>query len=568
MRRYYESMRLSRSEAVALFGWMCLASTAMFGQQSGDPQSVPSQNSPAVTTPLTPEEQRQKEIDAIDPLAKDPKGAKRSDTRINQPPPDTNPTDSAQNPDAPKPRRVPQPLPGSIAASNLAHSKEGPQIVGSTEDAEPQYNGPAVLSRTYTLQRPMIPNNVSWNWSVGSTQTYTWGLLAGAPTSGPTPQTPQTTGAFGAGVTFSLNGRHMWKHDEVGVAYSAGYINYGGQQTSAYSGLNQTLTFDYSHRLSRRLQLNLVETAAVFTQGGALSNPLLTPGVSVADMNLSISPTLQPFDLTTRQSNTQVGLTWQKSARLSFSYTAALFGVQRQGGGLISNSGFQGSTDMNYRFTRKTTVGAAYSYTTYSFSHNFAAANSHTVDLVYSYALGRSAQFRSRLGVSTMSNSGLTQTQVDPVIAALTGQTVGIVEQRLSHLIPDVSAQLVKDFHGRHTASLAYARGISPGNGAVLTATQESYSVSYGTNLFHRYAFSISGGKSQLSSSLGPSPFGAGSYNSEFAGVTLSRTLPHNVSASFGATYRRYEATGLLGTQPQISINSGISWGPGEGRLW
>ena len=557
-------MRFSRSEAVALFGWMCLAPAVIFGQQSGDPQSVPSQNSPAVTKPLTPEEQRQKEIDAIDPLAKDPKAAKRSDVRVNQPPPDTQ-TDSTQNPDTPKPRRSPQPLPGSIAASELARSTEGPQIVGVGDDAEPQYNGPAVLSRTYTLQRPMVPSNVSWSWSIGSTQTYTWGLLSAPATSG---QSTQTTGAFGEGATFSLNGRHLWKHDEIGVVYSAGYINYGGQQTSSYSGLNQTLTFDYSHHLSRHLQLNVVETAAVFSQGGSLSNPLLAPGVSVADMNLSISPTLQPFDLTTRQSNTQVGLTWRKSARLSFNYTGALFGVERQGAGLISNSGFQGSTDVNYRFTRKTTVGAAYSYTTYSFSHNFAAANSHTVDVVYSYAIGRAAQFRSRVGVSTMRNSGLTLAPVDPVIAALTGQTVGIVEQRISRLIPDISAQLVKDFHGRHTASLAYARGISPGNGAVLTATQESYSVSYGTTLFHRYTFAISGGKSSLNGSLGPSPLGAQSYNSEFAGVTLARTLPHNVSANFGATYRRYEATGLFGTQPQISINTGISWGPGEGRLW
>ncbi|MDE3197889.1 MAG: hypothetical protein KGN84_16190, partial [Acidobacteriota bacterium] len=380
-------------------------------------------------------------------------------------------------------------------------------------------------------------------------------------------QGAQTQGAFSEGATFHFGGRHVWKHDQLGISYNAGYIRYGSQ-AYGYSGLNQTLAVDYTHMISSHLEFTFVESLARFTQGGALSNPLEVPGVNVANLNLSVSSSLQPYDLIYHQTSTQTGITWQKSARLSFSYTAGIFGVARAGPYSVGNAGFQASTDMNYRLTRKTTLGASYAYTTFSFSHGYASAASHTVDMIYSYALGRSTEFRSRFGFSTFQNNGLTSVPVDPTIAALTGQALGIVEIRRRSNVPDISAQLVRDFHGKHTASLSYARGISPGNGYVLTAVQESYGISYGTKIFRRYDFALSGGKSSLRTSLGATPLGGFAFSSEWAGVNVSRSLQHNISANFMVSYRRYDASGLLGVLPQIVIGTGISWGPGEGRLW
>ncbi|MDE3196230.1 MAG: hypothetical protein KGN84_07795, partial [Acidobacteriota bacterium] len=188
-------MRFSRSEAVvALVGWMCLAPLAL-AQQSGDSQTTPSQNPPAATDqtpqrPLTPEEQRQREIDRFDPLAKDPDAGKRPDSRLNQlGKPDRAAQDKSAQPDDGKPasrfRWDDQALPGSVAASKEAPATgDGPQVVSGDASSDPQYNGPAVLSRTYTLQRPIGQKDLNWSWTVGSSEGYTFGLLTGPAEAG------------------------------------------------------------------------------------------------------------------------------------------------------------------------------------------------------------------------------------------------------------------------------------------------------------------------------------------------------------------------------------------------
>jgi hypothetical protein len=512
--------------------------------------------------PPTPEELRKQEIDAHDPLARDPRS---KDPHLQDPrQPDTDATEDPNRDLTPR-QQAPAPLPGSIADSNLNPTlrNEGPQILENDPNSpDQQYNGPAVLSRSYTLTRPMVPKQVRWSWTVSGGQNYSGGLVTGSSTSTAPTGTVPNSSSYGTSAAFAVQGRHLWKRDQIGLSYTGGYNRYAS--VTSYNGVNQNLNIDYGHQFSRHLSLNIVESASTITQNGTLTNPLAEPGVSVANINLAASPTVQPFDQVTRQSTTQISVTWQKSARLSFSLSAGLFGVERTGAQLSGDSGYQGQTDMNYRLTRKTTVGVYYSYVTYVFSHHLADSDTNTVGAIYSYALGRSMQIRTRAGISRIENSGLTEVPVDPVIAALTGQAAAIVASYHLSYTSDISGQLIKDFGERRTGSISYAHGVSPGNGQILTSTQQVISATYSMLLFRHYTVSAGIGQTALSATLGA----AGNTVSDYITLSLSRTLRHNVATNLGFSYRTYSAAGQANVQPQFVISSGVSWGPGEGKLW
>jgi hypothetical protein len=412
----------------------------------------------------------------------------------------------------------------------------------------------------------MTQKQVKWSWTITGGELYGIGLItapvaATTGTTAPSGKVPDGS-SFGTTAAFTVRGQHQWKRDQIALDYTANYNNYTA--VSAYNGTNQVLNFDYSHVFSRHLELSLVESASSLSQSGTLMNPLVGSGVSPANINLGASPTIQPLDTTTRQTTTQIMLTWQKTSRLSFSYSGGVFGVERTGLQLAGDSGYQAQTDLNYRLTRKTTVGLYYSYLTYVFAHHLSDSNTHTTGVIYSYALGRSAQLRTRVGISRVENIGLTQVAIDPAIAALVGQSTGIVDSYNRRYTSDISGQLIKDFGENRTGNISYAHGVSPGNGTILTSTQQVVSGSYSMLFFRHYTASLGVGQSVLSATLAT----IGRTVSDYASLTFTRPLPRNLSANLMFSYRTYSMTGLPEIRPQYLISSGFTWGPGEGRLW
>ncbi len=303
------------SEAWAQTQTMPAGNPPAAASQTPDQQTPPLPGGQPPERPLTPEEQRQKEIDKYDPLRK-PEPAK--------------PVGSAGGSAVPAPSGAPRsdqqpretPLPGSVADSNQApagSTGEGPQVADDSGSGTTQpWNGPAVLSRSYTIERPMTPRDVKWSWTIGSAESYQNGLVGQTAVAG----TAATSGdAFGTVSTFTLSGRHLWKKDQFGLSYSAGYSDYIG--ASAYNGLNQRLSIDYEHQFARHILLNLVETGSILSANYAFENPLTAPGVSVANLSLSASPAFQLLDQSTRQFQTTANVTWQKSSRLSSIWGAA-----------------------------------------------------------------------------------------------------------------------------------------------------------------------------------------------------------------------------------------------------
>jgi hypothetical protein len=258
----------------------------------------------------------------------------------------------------------------------------------------------------------------------------------------------------------------------------------------------------------------------------------------------------------------QVGLTWRKSARLSFSGSGGAFFVTRTGG-LYGNTGYQAQGDVNYRLTRKTTTGVYYSYTGYTFTHRVNVSNMHTVGGIYSYALGKTAQIRLRAGVTRIENEGLRTVTIDPAIAVYLGQSTGIVNSYRLSSTSDVSAEFVKDFGRNRSANVSYVRGVSPGNGLQLTSLQQGFSGNFSMRLFRNYLVNAAGSKTSLS---GVSQ-NNGTYDSQSFGLGVSRPLVHHINADFRVEYRTYNITAAPNLDHQWRVSTGFSWNPGENWL-
>jgi hypothetical protein len=553
------------------------SATAPATQGTGTGQSQPAATTPtAVPTnpktglPYTPQELREMEIDKFDPMKKNP------DTTSSQQ--NITPlTDRKQPMTVADPASKAAPPTGSIAAEQAAASaKKTPTAAaaqgiggGSSQDSDTpeegdsSYSGPAVLTRSYTLARPMDMVPIKWAGSLGFS--YSWD-------DGQAPA--QVNGASGfvsakasaASINWNLGGRHRWKRDQIGLSYAGNYSEYFAKSAfSNLTGENNSLSLDYSHVFSRRLQFSLVESAQDLSQNYPLENPALQPGSNVANINISTSPNIQLLNNTVHQSSTQASVTYRQTARLSFDGTASYFIVGETQAGLTGMTGHQFNGDMNYRWTSRTTVGAYYGYTDYDYSHDVSHATSNGAGLIYSYAINRHTQFRSRLGISQISSRAYQIITLPPALAFILGRSISLVNASSSFSTTDISAQLIRDFGKSRTASVGFARGESPGNGLLLTSIEDTATAGYSTSLFRRRVpINVGASYTSLSATLQAN---VGNVKSETIYFGTSRPLAHNVSSSFRINYSRYSVNGTQLQQHDLTLSIGLGWSPRLDRV-
>jgi hypothetical protein len=352
----------------------------------------------------------------------------------------------------------------------------------------------------------------------------------------------------------------------VSVSYTGNYSQYS--ESGTYSGINQNMSAAYSHVLSRRLTLNLSGSGSIYSLNSVLENQAVGPE-TIANINIATSPNIQIFDVGGKQFSSQANLTWQLTGRLSFNFGTSYFGVEQDSASLLGTTGQQARADVNYRLTRKMTVGSYYSFSQYRYSQGLGNSATNTAGLIYSYAFNRTTQLRFRGGLSEVESLGLESVQINPAIAALLGVNSGVVDSYNTYKTSDFSMQFVKDFgRGKRTASIAYAHGISPGNGLFQTSQQESISASLSAKVFRNYSLSMSAGRDTLTSISVSEIQSLGKYQSEYAQMSLSRAYRRGIGASLSVEYRYFDVDALGYLRNQLRISSGITWGSGTGRLW
>ncbi len=475
------------------------------------------------------------------------------------PTPDVVPADPNAIPDAEPPvegKRKPSGSKRTAAKDDSASANAAEGSSGSENPSISDYTGPSILSRGMNFTRPSLPTNERFRPFLGVNFFRDSGVTGQY--QGPT--SPVVNQTFsGADFNFGISGQHTRRQDAFELDYRGhAYVN-------SYSGQDHALTLGYERILAKRLALTISETAGLYANNYSVLNSVSTTDTSVANTGLVVTPNTESFDNRTYYSTTQADVTYQRSSRLSLDFGVSTFLVQRGGKNLISANGYQTRSDAAYRLTKKSTLGPYYAYSRYLYSGTFGDTGIHTVGLNYSLALDKRTQFRFRVGGSRVETRGLQVVVLDPLVSQILGVSVGIQRYYAVSYSPDFAVDISRAF--RHAQlQLSYLKGVSPGNGVVLTSRRDSISGSYTYSGIRRYAITLGAGRDALGSIAQQ----IGNFSSYYGRVSISRPLPHNVQALMNFDYRKLGFTKNTYARDQYRISVGFAFAPGASplRFW
>ncbi len=458
----------------------------------------------------------------------------------------------------------PEPAPGQGAPQPAGPGQMPPadqtiKLADRDADQNPvtEYTGPAILSRGFSSTRPSLLEPIRFRPFFGVSGIYDTGLTGVLFNK---QNQLEAVDSFGVEAIFGIGGRRIFKRDIVGLEYRGNIFHY--TPNSFYDGSNHLFSLDVKHQAAKHLSLNLKETAGVYSNNYALLNGIGSTDPSIAGTDLVVTPNTQAFDNRVIFLSSQADVVFQKSARLSFNMGGGGFLVRRRSSSLYGVSGFQARGDATYRITKRTTVGGYYAYSHYDFTKAFGGSDVHTVGLDYSMALNRTLELRLRVGASRVETLGLITVEVDPVIAAILGQTIGIQTIYRVNFVPDFSGQLTKQVRNG-SATLEYSRGVTPGNGLYLTSQRDSAGAHAEYNGIHRYAIAFGAGRDALTS-LGTA---LGHYTSYYGRAGVVRNLKKSVQTDGHVEFRRYSIDSSRFQRNQVRVSIGFTFSPSERPL-
>lgn len=420
-----------------------------------------------------------------------------------------------------------------------------------------QYAGPAVLSRGEAPTAMAAPQ-ISFRPFVEVAGVYDSGLSGvGLSAEG------QLANLSSPGVELSggISGFHSWRHTQLGLDYHGSITDF--QKATYYSNSNQSLMLGVKHQFTRHIYLDLRETAGLMNFGGGAQT--LSQTVPF-DPSQSFVPVTDFFDNRTLYATSQADLIIQKSARLSFDIGGDGFTNRRRSSALASVEGATARADMQYRVTRRTTVGVNYTYNHFSFNHIFSSTDLHGVAATYAVQLSRWLEFTGYAGVMRMETKFIQDVPVDPTVAAIIGITESPEVVYSIRYVPNISARLSRTFqHG--VLYLAGGHSVTPGNGLFLTSTMTTVGSGYTYTGLRRWSFNAIV-EYQKAESIGNV---AGAYGGTSGGFTVSRQLTRAVHLVGGFTARRYASGDFqLYNRTFYDTRLGIGFAPGDVplRVW
>jgi hypothetical protein len=359
-------------------------------------------------------------------------------------------------------------------------------------------------------------------------------------------------GLYGVEAILGAYGTHSWRTAQLGLDYHGSFRAYNAG--AAYDGIDQTLALGYTLQESRHL------TISGRAMAGIISNSLGDIGFApVISSQTEVVPTTLLFDSRSYYLQGGLDMTYMKSARTSFTVSGQGFDVWRQSKALVGVEGYNLRGSVEHRLNKNSSVGFTYSRQHFNFPRAFGAADIDTGELFVGTNFGPRWALTVRGGVFHAEVKGLQSVALDPVIAALLGQTATIQAFYREDIYPSGAVSLTRKFK---TASLnfAFARSVSPGNGVYLTSRSDNGSAGYSYTGIRRANVSLSGGYSSLSS-LGQ---GIKPYRSGYAGAGMTYSLPYSLHFTSRFDYRYQAIEELTYKHFGYRATIGLLFSPGK----
>jgi hypothetical protein len=455
---------------------------------------------------------------------------------------------------------APAPI-GGKGAKGAHVLKFGPAVVllGFTLPAWGQYAGPAILSRGEAPTGLVAPE-IRFTPYVGVSATFDSGL---ANVSVNSQGGLASNSSEGATLVWGISGTHTWRRSRLGLSYSGGIDHFFKQ--GSFDSLNQSVFLGIDHRFSRRLTFSLHTAAGMFNR---LTSPVGLQQAVPYDPASVYVPTTDFFDNRTIYLSGTAGVSYQKTARLSFSFGAVGAIVRRRSSALYGTIGFGGNADVQYRITRHSTLGAAYGYSHYEFTRVFGGTDAQQVALTYGLRLTPKTEFSGYGGAAIVESKFVAQVPLDPAIAILLGVPSATYVSYSRTWQPAYSARLSRVFL-KGVAFAGLAHEIVPGNGLFLTSSGTSIigGYDYGGRWRH-WSIGTSSNYSQQRA-IGGSL--RAHYSSVAGGVSASRQLFRYTQFVMGFGIRHYSSPDYNAYNRFVySVHVGLGFAPGEVplRMW
>lgn len=428
------------------------------------------------------------------------------------------------------------------------------RLAGQTQNdtgASQEYQGPSILSRDRTLIGERGGKLADFRYFASVTGVYDSNLTAVSTNSN---GNVNSGGSEGVDVGFGASLAKTWRRDSLSLQYSGAFRDYKHQY---FSGIDQFLNLRYGRILKRRLTLDANETAGVTGLGnGSFSYLPLTSSA------LQVLPSNELFDNRTYYSQSRVGLTWQKTNRLSFAISGDDYLIRRRSASLAGLDGVSVHGDVAYRLTRRQTVSMVYGYSHYSYQRTFGGADVQSLGLGYAFAFSRRMDAAVNVGGSLTNVDGIQSVNVDPAIVAIIGQATISQTFHRTVAVPNAEARLNRRFN-RSTLGINAITGVSPGNGVYLTSRQNAVGADYSYSGRRRWTYAAKFQYTELST-IGQS---IGKYSNYNAGTGMTYKLSSVVHAQLRYDYRHYTTQNNTLQKDSHRISLGFAFSPASKPL-
>lgn len=422
-----------------------------------------------------------------------------------------------------------------------------------------QYAGPAILSRGEAPSAMEGPQ-VSFRPFVEVTGIYSTGLSSAVAVNS---QGEIANGrAGGVEISGGISGSHSWRHTSLGITYHGAY-NYYPSDTH-FNNSTQGVLLGVKHQLTRHMSLNWSNSVGMFTSNyGLLSS--LSQAVPF-DPSQTNTPTTDFFNNRTTFASSSVGLSVQRSTRLSFSLNGGSFINTYASSALFSTIGESAGGDVQYRISKRTTLGENFTYAHYSFSHTISSTDMEGSSFTFANQLSRWWELSGYAGFMRVETKFVQSVPVDPAVAAIIGITQSSAVIYSVRYVPNLSARLSRTFH-KGVVYVSGTHAVNPGNGLFLTSTATTGAMGYTYTGLRKWSFGASANYSQ-SKSIGNV---VGTYSGAFVSASLSRQLSHHLHFVSTVNTNLYKSQDFSKYNQRIyNISAGIGWSPGDVplRIW
>ncbi len=331
---------------------------------------------------------------------------------------------------------------------------------------------------------------------------------------------------YGFEVDGGLYGVHSWKHSQLGLNYVGSYTKY--VNSNGFNSNNHSLTLGYTDQISRRLMLDLHESAGSLTYGtGAVAN------AASSDLDTSFTPATRLFDTHTYFLQSSVSASYIQSTRMSYTAGVTAYLQNLKSLGLSNAWGYTFNGNMMRRMSKSATLGVTYAYSHFEFPGFSSTSDSHTFHGLYATGFARFWTLSIEAGATLSQGRSAVSYALNPVLAALFGQSTIEGIANFKTIYPSGTVALKRQF--RHAAlGIDYFRGVNSGNGFYTTGRLDNAHASLSYTGLRKVNLGVDGGYYHLKS-IGQN---LGNYSQYSAGAGITYTLGHDIHVSARYDFR------------------------------